>query len=467
MPHVYKIREFGTITIGSSDKPFSSNELEVDDKTFNGLIDFVEENQGNENIDKAFLIFRKKGKRYISVKNYVGVIETRNKVAVEILPKTYIGKAGEEADEYFSKMLLIKMLKTIQKSPFIHLNIAHLKEQTNFPLLEVFITSYLDELALLTSKELRGDYVKKEDNLRYIKGKLLIHKNIKRNSFDKSVFYCQYDDFNTDIPPNKLIKSTLLRLKTLTSTDKNKKKCIKMLQHFEQVSSSVSIESDLSYCQTREKLLKSYGNLLKWSEVFLKNKSFINFHGSTVNQAILFPMERLFESYIAYLLRKNCNGFSIQAPDNKYFLLSQKKSNEDPEFTINKFLLKPDVVLNESEIIIDTKWKIINSSSKKYDIKEGDVYQMHAYGMRYSENSLRKPRLALIYPKNPNFENILPQFRFGQDIYLDVIPFDFGNEDSSDEIKRIIDVLRPKSSLLIKDDIFSLAADSGLKEGGS
>ena len=56
------------------------------------------------------------------------------------------------------------MLKTLKNSPFINLNIAHLKEQKNFPILEVFIASFLDELIKLTSKELRGDYVSKEEN---------------------------------------------------------------------------------------------------------------------------------------------------------------------------------------------------------------------------------------------------------------------------------------------------------------
>lgn len=463
MKEPLSIKEFGTITIGSSHKEFETGELEIDQDTFNSLAIFIEENQTQEDFDKAFSLFQKKGKRYIKVKNYVGVIETRNGCIIEILPKTYFGKIGAEANKESSKKILFTMLRTLKDSPFINLSTATLKERTNFPIIEIFISSYLDELAALTSRELRGDYVQTTENQKFVKGKLLFNENLNVNLFDKSSFYCQFDEFNVNIPPNKLIKSTLLRLKDITTSILNKKKILKSLHHFYEVNSSSTIDTDLAYCHSRSRSLINYGNLLNWSEIFLKNKSFTNFHGNTINQAILFPMEKLFESYIISLLRKNCFGLSVKAHDKRYYLLSQKINNEENEFPIKKFLLKPDVVLNESEIIIDTKWKILNSLSIKYDIKEADIYQMHAYGIRYSENLLKKPRLALIYPKNPNFEYKLPQFRFGEDLYLDVLPFDFGNEDPLDEVSRILNALHSNKALYkIIDDELSEAADNGV-----
>ena len=287
MKPTYYIKEFGTITEGSSDKEFKSGELEIDSASFKSLINFIEENQNQEDFDKAFSIYQKKGKRFIKVKSYVGVIETKQGVVIEILPKTFIGKNGEEANKDDSKKLLLTMLKTLKKSPYINLNVAHLKEQKNFPILEVFIASFLDELIKLTSKELRGDYVSIEENTSYLKGKLLLKEHIKNNLINKAKFYCLFDEFNTNIPPNKLIKSTLTRLFSITSLSQNKKKIIKSLQHFDSVSYCNNIDSDIAYCKTRIKALINYGNLLTWSEIFLKNKSFTNFHGNSINQAIL------------------------------------------------------------------------------------------------------------------------------------------------------------------------------------
>lgn len=454
------IKEFGTITIGQKNMTSNNNSyLEVLESTFDSLTNFIEENQFQDDFDKAFIVYKRKGQRFIKVKNYVGVIETKEKVTIEILPKTFIGKNGEEANIEDSRKLLLTMLKTLKNSPFINLNIAHLKEQKNFPILEVFIASYLDELIKLTSKELRGDYIKVEDNCNFLKGKLLIKENIKFNSFNKTKLYCQFDEFNTNISPNKLIKSTLLKFDKITTSNKNKKKILKSLQHFDSVNKCRDISVDIEYCRTREKSLVNYGNLINWSEIFLKNKSFTNFSGNSINQAILFPMEKLFESYIAHLLKKYCNGFSVKTQDRRYFLVGQKRNDKDLDYTINKFLLKPDVVINDFELIMDTKWKILNSESRKYDIKESDIYQMHAYGSRYS-SALGKPRLALLYPKNPNFQVKLMQFRYGEDMYLDVIPFDFSNKSPENEIKSIVcDFFKPKLYLESDNELMGFAAE--------
>jgi 5-methylcytosine-specific restriction enzyme subunit McrC len=445
------IKEFGIITIGQKNLSTNNNSyLEVHEEIFDSITNFIEENQTQEDFDKAFSIYKKRGKRFIKVKNYVGVIETKDKVTIEILPKTFIGKNGEEANIEESRNLLLTMLKTLKNSPFINLNIAHLKEQKNFPILEVFIASYLDELINLTSKELRGDYIQVEDNCKFLKGKLLLKENIKLNSFNKTNFYCQFDEFNTNIPPNKLIKSTLLKLNKITTSNKNKKKILKSIQHFDSVTNCVDIESDIAYCRTREKALVNYGNLINWSEIFLKNKSFTNFSGNSINQAILFPMEKLFESYIAHLLKKYCNGYTIRTQDIRFFLVGQKRNEEDLDYTLNKFLLKPDVVINEYKLIMDTKWKILNSESRKYDIKEADIYQMHAYGSRYS-TVLGKPRLALIYPKNPNFQEKLLQFRYGEDLFLDIIPFNFGNKSAENEINSIVNIFLNSKTYMIEN----------------
>ncbi len=461
MKETLYIKEYGTITVGSKNVSLNNNSyLEVNEDIFDSIANFIEENQSQEDFDKAFSIYRKRGQRYIKVKNYVGVIETKEKVIIEILPKTYIGKNGEEADVVESRNILLTMLKTLKNSPFINLNIAHLKEQKNFPILEVFIASYLDELIKLTSKELRGDYISVEDNCKFLKGKLLIKDHIKLNSFNKTNFYCQFDEFNTNIPPNKLIKSTLLKLDKITTSNKNKKKIIKSIQHFESIHKCTDIDSDIAYCRTREKALINYGNLINWSEIFLKNKSFTNFSGSSINQAILFPMERLFESYIAHLIKKYCDGYFIATQDKRYYLVSQKRNEADFNYSSKKFLLKPDIVINDNKVIIDTKWKILNSENKKYDIKEADIYQMHAYGTKYSREK-EIPRLALIYPINPNFQEKLMQFRYGEDMYLDVIPFDFGNKFPEDEIIKIVNDLFPKPySLEIKENVkYNIAAE--------
>lgn len=447
MKKILYLKEFGVITTGEKNKSISSDEIEVVQESFNSLVNFIEENQTQNDFDKAFSIFKRKGRRYIKVKNYVGVIETKEGLVVEILPKIYSSENGKESNEEEAKNLLLSMLKRLKKSPYVNLNVAHLKEQKNFPILEVFISSYLTELSSLITKELRGDYITIEENTRFLKGKLLLKDHIKKNSFNKASFFCQFDEFNKNISPNKLIKSTLLKLNDISISNLNKKRIVKSLQYFELVDKCLNINSDINYCKSRSRGFNNYGNLINWSEIFLKNKSFTNFEGKSINQAILFPMEKLFESYIGYLINKYCSGFSIKTQDKRYYLVSQKNKHNDTDYTKQKFQLKPDFVintaLNETELIIDTKWKILNTDSKKYDIKESDIYQMHAYGRRYQNERQGKstPRLALIYPLNPLFQDQLPQFKYGSDLMLDVIPFDFSKKNHGNHMIDIINHL--------------------------
>lgn len=436
MRSVYQIREFGTIAIGNNFKPFCSNELEIDKSSFDDLISFIEANEQNTEIDKAFSIFRKNGDRFIRVKNYVGVIETRSGLVIEILPKTYLGNENSDASE--SRAILLKLLKALKNSPFINISGAHLKEREDLPLLEVFIKSYLDELSLLMSKGLRGGYVTHEDEVNFLKGKLLARQTLKRNQTNQAKFYCEFDDFSLDIAPNRLIKSTLELLIRTTKSSLNKKKALKALQGLEIVKSSAAIDRDLLYCESNKKLLLNYGNLISWSEIFLGNKSFMSFHGNTINQAILFPMEKLFENYIASLVKKYCKDIKVRTQDRRFSLLGQKMHSDDHAYSLRKFQLKPDIVINENQIILDTKWKVLDVNSSRAGIQESDIYQMHAYGRGYKEQTDGSfPRLGLIYPKCDTFMATLPQMRYGQEVLLDVVPFDFANMPA-EEIRSII-----------------------------
>lgn len=433
----YSIREYGVISDGLLSNPYNSDSIEVDSETFSSLSNFIEENFENKDFDAAFLIFKKRGRRHIRVKNYVGVIETKQGVVLEILPKIY--KDNNETSEEQAKQILINFLKTLKNSPFISLNTAHLDEIKKFPILEIFITVYINELSNLVNHELRGDYQLVEENNNFVKGKILITTNIKKNFFRKERFYCSFHEFSNNIPPNKIIKSTLKHLFTVTTSSQNKNKIIKLLDYFQHIDFSSSLDSDLNYSRVNLRFLNRYKNLLLWSEVYLKNKSFTSFYGKSVNQAILFPMEKLFESYISFLIKKYCNGLSIATQDKKYSLVGQKRDLNDSSYSRHLFKLKPDIVINQDLLIIDTKWKLLNVEANKYDLQESDLYQMNAYGRRYQSGNLinRPPRLGLIYPRNPNFNQDLMQMRYGVDLYLNVASFNL-LEDPEIEIKRVI-----------------------------
>lgn len=126
----------------------------------------------------------------------------------------------------------------------------------------------------------------------------------------------------------------------------------------------------------------------------MMGKSFASFTGSEVAVALLFPMETLFESYIAELLKKELDNreYTISIQDRKYYLF------DEPD---RKFLMKPDIVVtsrkNKSVYVMDTKWKILSENKHNYGITQADMYQMYAYQKKYSAVNV-----TLLYPMTEN-----------------------------------------------------------------
>ena len=167
--------------------------------SFDIMEKFVLENE----TEQYLKITTKKGYgKVLQAQNYVGVIQTKDGTSIEILPKI------KTVDEAKSRTILIKMLKTLKKSPFKNFNIANLKAD-KMPLLEIFITMFLEELARLIQKGIKSDYITKEENLKFLKGKLRINEQIKYNYIHKERFFVQYQEFLSDRVENKLIKNTL------------------------------------------------------------------------------------------------------------------------------------------------------------------------------------------------------------------------------------------------------------------
>ncbi|TYB32442.1 MAG: hypothetical protein FXF49_11480 [Flexistipes sinusarabici] len=139
---------------------------------------------------------------------------------------------------------------------------------------------------------------------------------------------------------------------------------------------------DFNKCE-KSHLMKDYDRVLLWCKIFLYFKSFTGFKGSGLAYCLLFPMEKLFEEYVALILAKKFRH-RIQTQHKGYSLLEFPK----------RFNLIPDIYLPSKNIIMDTKWKIINSLD---DISQSDLYQMFAYLTKYKSNNV-----VLIYPYTGN-----------------------------------------------------------------
>lgn len=389
---------------------------------FSQLIDFINEfNATEENADSYDILSVKKDREkglYITFKNYVGLIQLKSGFQLEVLPKVDIASSDKDIKKIFVKMLC--SMKEFSSKVF---NTANLNiDKMN--LYEIFINMYLKEVFWLTKKGLKSSYVLNNDNLNVCKGKLILKEQLKENLVHKEKFYVSYDEYSINRPENKLIKSTLIKLFELSINDTNKKMCAQLIKCFENVEPSDNYDFDFSKVVI-DRNTKIYENVISWSKVFLKKKSFTTFSGNSVSRALLFPMEKVFEAYIAKYVKKIFDDCDVRIQDTGYYLFSSP---------LKKFALRPDLVVTKSDgtlVILDTKWKrLFNNPKKNYGISQSDMYQMYAYSKKY-----KTPYVWLLYPLNSEM--------------LECDPISFISEDNVNVNIFFVDILNIESSLML------------------
>jgi 5-methylcytosine-specific restriction enzyme subunit McrC len=399
LPKPIKIREYDSFVSGEkTGKAPINGYITLKKATFDALENFILENkkekpESDDPINLLKIYTRKGLGRVITAQNYVGVIMMKDGTTIEILPKIAHQNENGESGLEDSKKVFLTMLKTVDDlKNFKRLNTSSL-DFKKMNIYEVFITMFVDEVSQLTKQGLKSSYSNVEENQKFFKGKLLVDQNIRHNLIRKDRFYVSYDEFNVNRPENKLIKSTLNLLLGQSQINKNQRRIIEELNKFDGVDFSINYDSDLLKCQL-DRSTANYINLISWCKLFLKGQSFTSFSGSQVATALLFPMEKLFESYIAKVMKKHAkSNIKIISQSTQKFLF------EIPE---KKFQLKPDLIIyqndnkiNQPYLIIDTKWKLLADDPKNnYKISQADMYQMYAYSKKYNVDNI-----VLLSPK--------------------------------------------------------------------
>ena len=377
-----------------------SEENYIEKTTFEAIEKFVLENETEQYLK---ITTKKAYGKVLQAQNYVGVIQTKDGTTIEILPKI------QNVDENKSKDILINMLKTLKKSPFKNFNTANLKA-SKMPLLEIFISMFLEELSKLIQKGIKSDYVQKEENLKFLKGKLKISEQIKHNTIHKERFFVQYEEFSSDRVENRVIKTTLEYLYKKSKSNKNQQRIREFLFVFDEIKVSHNIKTDFEKVKLNRQM-KDYEQILLWCKTFLLENSFSPYKGNDIAFALLFDMNLLFESYVYDYLRKNGKFENIKNQDKKHHLAYENQNG--------KFTLKPDIVIDEGKIIVDTKWKILSLEKSNQGISQSDMYQLYAYGKKY-----KSEKLYLVFPKDEVVKENLYHYYEDEKLPLKILFFD-------------------------------------------
>ena len=353
------------------------------DRNFNELVQFAKEFVANDEAEDILKFIRigYDGDEFVQTKNYVGLIQLPSGFQIEILPK--INGVGD------IKEVFLKMLRSLPQFNGKKLNRSNLNT-SKMTLYDVFINMYFNDVLTLVKRGLKSSYITLEDNLNFFKGKLLINQHLRHNLVHCERFYVEYDEYSLEQPEHRLIKAAILKLQRKTNSFDNSQLAYQLLAHFDFTEPSSNYDKDFAAFHI-DKQNKNYANVMEWTKIFLKNESFTPFAGKTKSQALLFPMEKLFESYVAKQVNKifSENNWKVTIQSHEKYLFDRPRS----------FQLKPDIILEKDnrKIILDTKWKHLKTFRH---ISSSDMYQMYAYAKKHISEEV-----YLLYPTTKDIEN--------------------------------------------------------------
>lgn len=417
------ITEYERLYIGEITKVYGQDKA-LSKSHFEALEGFVLSNE-LPNAGNYLKLGQCGNKKYLQAQNYIGVIQLKDGLTIEILPKIARNYKQTEHEKYDAvRDLIVKMLKTLRNSPFKQVNTASLKTQ-KMPLLEVFIAMFMQETELLIRRGLKNDYMTYEENSPFLKGKLLFSEHIKHNLVHKERFYVAYDNYQANRIENRLIKNTLQLLYKLSRLLKNQQRIREALFVFNEIAPVHDVKVAFSKVKL-DRQMKDYEQLLIWCRLFLLGDSFTPHKGKDIAFSLLFDMNTLFESYVGAWLKAKCKG-EVSLQDRSFHLakrlnqegLSSKHnvitkclvSNGNsnlPNIGNNAFALKPDIVIKGGVVVADTKWKLLEGNKINQGISSADMYQMFAYASKYTKCK----RIVLIYPTTEHTAGIDTQYCF-------------------------------------------------------
>ena len=367
----------------------------------------------------------------IETTSWVGVIKYKN-THFQILPKLI---CNNEDKENILKNL-IYMLSYTKKLDIKTSNEARLSTAKN-PFIEILIREYAKSLFECLKRLTPKKYVREENNLNYLKGKIKFTENVRHNSSNQAKFYCEYDEFSENNILNQLFLFVSTCLYNI-SNDSYNKKTLKFIMNYYADIKLVRFDrfkAEKIKLSRNQELFKKPFNLAK---MFVEKTSVDLSKNKFENITLIWDMNKLFEEFVFEIMKKNESelGCKLTAQRGRKLLVgdTSKKRNTFVDIMIEK--------INGEKIVLDTKYKIFTGTD---DFSNADVFQVSTYCLLHNAD-----KAVLIYPRwNKEVPNV-PSFKLNTDekdikINFKTVDLCYTNlkqhlEEIRDDIKEILKV---------------------------
>ena len=357
----------------------------------------------------------------IKTKSWVGVIKYKN-LHLEILPKLISEDANNDkkiSEEERSIILknLIFMLSYTKNLDIKTNDNAKLSTEKN-PFIEIlireFATSLFEALKHLTPKR----YVREEENLNYLKGKIKFSENIRYNCTNQAKFFCEYDEFSENNVLNQLFLFVSTCLYNISNNSYNKKTLKFIINYYSDIS-FVRFDKfkarKIKLTRNQELFKKSF-NLAK---MFVEQTSVDLSKNKFENITLVWDMNKLFEEFIFELIKRKIPECEAIAQKPKRLLKRENVTRRDTRI---------DILIQKPQVIIDTKYKKFTDFD---DISSADIYQVTTYCLLHNYK-----RAILLYPQYDKKAPDICDYQLNcaeNNYYIDFCTVNLKNNDLKDK----------------------------------
>ena len=336
------------------------------------------------------------GRDRIIARQMVGIVSAKG-CSLEILPK--VDHEGEV--EKTKETVRSRLVRMLDVALGLNLDIgteAAIARQNN-TLLEILIHAFATRLLAEVRRGLPRAYRQCEEDLAALRGRLDVTRQFTRNAVRPDRLACRFDQLEADTPLMRIMAAASVFLARHTRSLGTRRKLDELRLALAEI--PLMPVTQLPWQAVRiDRTNRRWESLFQLARLLLQRDWQATHHAAKApaGLTLLFPMNDLFEKYIAVLLRRTLAGSGIEVVDQGGHRACLGDFTGEHLERGNFFRTKPDIMLrrgHEVVAIIDTKWKKLSDDplDRKHGVSQADVYQLMAYARLY-----RTAELMLLYP---------------------------------------------------------------------
>ena len=326
----------------------------------------------------------------VKFRQFCGVVQVQQVLQIEILPKVFPHQTPEQ-----QRTTLIEMLDTAGDIEGLSAQQAGLGT-SNHRLLDVFIRHFLRLLEAQLQQGLLRDYRDVEDMLDQVRGRIDLIRQQRENLFKPQRLACRFNELVVDIPVNRLLHTALLCMTHLASSPMLRQHIQSVRMRFGGI--GVIHKGDhLPRADDLNRMQRRYASVVELARLFIDGQYLDARAGQQQVYSLLFDMNQLFERFVAVKLRPTARKMGLRLMEQ-----GPRRYLGEDDSGKGRLLMRPDISLlddlNRPVAILDTKWKLLESSNPLASLSSADLYQLSTYASAH-----RCDQVMLLYPEQSGF----------------------------------------------------------------